>query len=324
MIKLHSADAAAIADFAAEELSRRSLLDFAARVFPGWQNAPHLDLIADLLQQVERGELKRLIVNLPPRHGKSLLCSSIFPAWYLGRHPRKNVVMATHSAELSERNSRICRALVQDRDRYPFDAKLSGDSTSASRWNLSTGGGVYACSVGSSITGRGANILLEDDLLHDSLGSDSEKEAAFRWWSEVAVPRLESNGAIILIGTRFSEGDVFQRVLDGPDADKWTVVKLPAICDSEDDLLHRPIGSALWPERMGVVELEDRRREMGTRAYECQFQQNPVPLEGNLIKAEWFQRYDQPPTEFTKVVCALDAAAKPASATTTPHSSQSA
>jgi predicted phage terminase large subunit-like protein len=298
----------AVAEAAREELARRELLPFAARCFVGWQNAKHLDLIADLLQQVERGEIKRLIVNLPPRHGKSLLCSSIFPAWYLGRHPRKNAVITTHSAELSERNSRICRALVQDRDRWPFEAKLSGDSTSASRWNLGEGGGVYACSVGSSITGRGADILIGDDLLHDSLGSDGELDAAWKWFTEVAIPRLEPRGSIILIGTRFSQSDVFGRLLDGPDADKWTVVKLPAICDSEDDLLHRPIGSALWPARMDVTELEARKREMGSRAYACQFQQNPVPLEGNLIKAEWLQYYDTAPKSFEKVVCALDAA----------------
>ena len=126
----------------------------------------------------------------------------------------------------------------------------------------------------------------------------------------IAIPRLEPNGAVIMIGTRFSEGDIFGRVLDGPDADQWTVVRLPAICDSEDDLLHRQIGEALWAQRISADELRERKREMGTRAYECQFQQNPVPLEGNLIKAEWFQRYDQPPESFRKVVVGIDAAAK--------------
>ena len=151
----------------------------------------------------------------------------------------------------------------------------AGDSSAASRWNLDKGGGVYACGVGGSITGRGADVLICDDLLHDS-GSDGDRDAAWKWFTEVAVPRLEPKGAIIMIGTRFSEGRclpescsmVLMQIT-------WTVVKLPAICNSEDDLLHRPIGSALWPERMGVAELEARKREMGTRAYECQFQQNP-------------------------------------------------
>ena len=124
MIAYSADQAAAIAEAAAEELSRRSLLDFAGRVYPGWMNAPHLSMIAALLERVERGELRRLIVNMPPRHSKTLTCSSaLFPAWYLGRHPRKNVIMATHSAELSERNSRQARALVQS-DSWPFDSKL--------------------------------------------------------------------------------------------------------------------------------------------------------------------------------------------------------
>ncbi len=304
----YSADqAVAIADAADEELSRRSPLDFAERVYPGWMNAPHLSMIAALLERVEGGELRRLIVNLPPRHGKSLLCSSVFPAWYLGRHPRRNVIMATHSAELSERNSRAARALVQD-SRWPFDSRLSGDSSSASRWNLDIGGGVYACGLGGSITGRGANVLVIDDLQHDS-GSDGDRETAWRWFCEIATPRLEPNAAIVAVGTRFAEDDVFGRLLDGPDAKEWTVLRLPALAE-EGDPIGRKQGEALWPERIGVAELEGRRRSMGSRWFECQFQQNPVPAEGNLIRAEWFQRYETAPTEFTKVVCALDAAAK--------------
>lgn len=297
----------AIAEAADAELSRRSLLDFAARTYAGWIDAPHLSMIAAQLELVERGELKRLIVNLPPRHGKSLLCSSIFPAWYLGRHPRRNVIMATHSAELSERNSRAARSLVQD-SRWPFDSHLSSDSSSASRWNLDKGGGVYACGLGGSVTGRGANVLIIDDLQHDS-GSDGDREAAWQWFCEIATPRLEPSGAIVAIGTRFAEDDVFGRLLDGSDAGEWTVLRLPALAE-EGDPMGRSAGEPLWPERMAAAEFASRRRSMGSRWFECQFQQNPVPHEGNLIRSEWIQRYDQPPDEFTKVVCALDAAAK--------------
>jgi predicted phage terminase large subunit-like protein len=306
-MKTYGADqAAAIANLAAQELSRRSLIDFARRLYPGWMNAPHLDLVAGLLERVERGELKRLIVNLPPRHGKSLLCSSIFPAWFLGRHPGRNVIMATHSAELSERNSRGARALVQD-NLWPFDSRLSGDSSSASRWNLDKGGGVYACGVGGSVTGRGADILICDDLLHDS--GEGDRESAWRWFCEIAIPRLEPNAAIVAIGTRFAEDDVFGHLFASPDAAQWTVVKLPAISDSDGDLLHRPIGSALWPERVDVAELEARRREMGSRSFSSQFLQDPLPATGSTIRASWIQRfdYDKPPS-FDKVIAAVDTA----------------
>ena len=264
-------------------------------------------MIAALLERVERGELRRLIVNLPPRHGKSLLCSSIFPAWYLGRHPRHNVIMATHSAELSERNSRGARALVQD-NRWPFDSRLSGDSSSASRWNLDKGGGVFACGVGGSVTGRGANVLILDDAQHDS-GTDSERESAWRWYQEIIVPRLEPGATIVAIGTRFAEDDIFGRLLDGPDADTWTVLRLPAFAAEENDPLGRAPLEALWPERISADELQARKRSMSPRWFAAQFEQDPTPATGTICKAEWIQ-YAQTPTEFSKVVVGIDTASK--------------
>lgn len=300
--------AAAVAAVARAELARRNLLDFARQVYPGWTDAPHLTMIADLLERVDRGELKRLMVNLPPRHAKSTTCTQIFPAWYLGRHPRDQVIMATHSVELSERNSRGVRALVVD-DRWPFEAKLSEATYSASRWSLTTGGGVFAAGVESSITGRGANKLILDDAQHDE-GSPGERDAAWRWYTEVATPRLEPGAAIVAIGTRFAEDDLFGRILAGPDASEWTVVRLPALAE-EGDPLGRAPGAALWPERIPVRELLDRKRVMGSRAFESQFQQNPVPLEGNVLRAQWLSgRYGTPPESFEKVVMGLDAAAK--------------
>ncbi|MHB1798199.1 MAG: phage terminase large subunit [Vulcanimicrobiaceae bacterium] len=307
MTDLGRAKSVAIAAAAQAELARRSLLDFAALLYPGWQNAAHLDRIASLLEAVERGDLRRLMVNLPPRHGKSVLVAQIFPAWYLGRNPRGNVIEATHGAELAERNSRGARALIQD-ERWPFASRLSLDSTSAARWNLLEGGGMYACGVDSSITGRGADVLILDDLQHDS-GTEGEREAAWRWYCEIAVPRLEPGASIIAIGTRFAEDDLFGRLLDGPDADEWSVLRLPAFAE-DDDPLGRAPGDALWPERISATELEARKRSMGSRWFACQFQQNPLPSEGNIVKASWLQSYEKAPDSFEKIVCALDAASK--------------
>jgi len=303
---LSKAQQEAVSKLAQAELSRRSLPEFAQRIFPGWRNAAHLDRIAQLLEAVERGELRRLMINLPPRHGKSLLCSQIFPAWYLGRNPRRHVIMATHSVELSERNSRAARLFVQD-ELWPFAARLSEDSTSAARWNLVDGGGLFACGVESSVTGRGADKLILDDVQHDS-GTAAERESAWRWFCEIAIPRLEPSAAIVAIGTRFAEDDLFGRLLAAEDGGEWTVLRLPAIAE-EHDPLGRSAGDALWPARVPLAELEARRRGMGARWFECQFQQDPVPLEGNVFKASWLQRYDTAP-EFEKIVVALDAAAK--------------
>ena len=192
-------------------LARKSLLEFARRMHPGWTDAPHLTRIAELLEAVDRGEIRRLIINLPPRHAKSTLASMLFPAWYLGRHPTRNVITVTHSQELSDRNSRAQREYVRDA-LWPFDAKLSEDSTSVSRWNLNKGGGNYAAGVETSVTGRGMDLCIIDDAHHDT-GSDGEREAVWRWYTEILIPRLEPGGAIVAIGTRFAEDDMFGRML---------------------------------------------------------------------------------------------------------------
>jgi predicted phage terminase large subunit-like protein len=303
-----TADAArALLESATCELARRDLLAFGLREVHDFEDPPHVRLVAQLLERVERGELRRLMVNLPPRHGKSLLCSQVFPAWFLGRNPRRNVIIATHSSELSEKNSRGARALIED-DRWPFDTRLSSDSTAVHRWNLTEGGGLYAIGVGGSVTGRGADLLVLDDIQHDA-GTVGEREVVMSWFKEVAIPRLEPNAAIVDVGTRFGEDDVFGRVQEEKNASAWQVVRLPALAE-EGDPLGRPIGAALWPARMPVSELEQRREEMGSRAFEAQFQQNPVPEASDLVQLEWFSgRFKTVPSGL-RITAALDAAVK--------------
>ncbi len=300
-------DTKAIAAAAKIELARRSLLDFCRRMYPAWQDAAHLSRIAERLEAVERGECRRLMINLPPRHGKSTIVSQCFPAWYLGRNPRKSVIMATHGAELAERNSRAARDIMRD-TLWPFESRLSEDSTSAARWNLLDGGGMYAVGVDGSVTGRGADNFILDDLQHDS-GTEGEREAAWRWYCEIAIPRLEPGASIIAIGTRFAEDDLFGRILDGPDGADWELLRLPALAEVGDPM-GRAVGEALWPDRIPASELDARKRSMGSRWFECQFQQNPLPTEGNIVKGAWLQRYEKAPESFDKVVCALDAASK--------------
>lgn len=289
------------------ELARRSLLDFGQRMYRGFEAPAHLRHLAGLLENVESGALKRLMYSVPPRHGKSALASSIFSAWYLGRHPRANVIIATHGAELSEKNSRLARSFLED-PRWPFEAKLSQDSAAVYRWSLTDGGGCYAVGVGGSVTGRGGDLIILDDIHHDA-GTEGERDAAGTWYREVLYPRLEPGGAIVCIGTRFDSRDVFAQIEDSPGGASWHIVRLPAFAE-ENDALGRAVGKPLWPERVSAAELEDRRLSMGTRAFEAQFQQNPVPLEGALIKADWLShRYDVVPDDLRNVL-ALDAAAK--------------
>jgi len=291
------------------ELARRRLLDFAKRVYPQFQDPPHIRFIAELLESIERGDAgrRRVLICVPVRHGKSVIASQVFPAWFLGRHPKHDVILASHSEDLATRNSRIAKELFEDKA-WPFEARLSRDSTAAGRWNTTAGGGCYAIGVGGGITGRGANVLIVDDALHDGL-SESERETAWRWYSEVAVPRLEPGGAVIVVGARFAGNDLCGRILESEDGPNWLVVRLPAIAEA-DDPLGRALGDPLWPERISLAELEMRRVQMGSRAFESQFQQNPLPVGGGLIKAEWLQhRYTTIPDDL-KITAALDVASK--------------
>jgi predicted phage terminase large subunit-like protein len=282
-----------LAEAATQELARRSLLDFARYVYPGFQDPPHIRLLAELLERIEGSELRFVMVNLPVRHGKSVLCSQIFPAWYLGRHPRRQIISTSHSEDLAVRNSRVAKQLVED-DRWPFETRLSSDSTSSQRWNVREGGGCYAIGIGGGITGRGSDVLLIDDALHDGQ-SQAEMDKAFGWYSEVALPRLEPGGAVIVIGARFAELDLCGQILASPDGSNWHVVSIPAIAE-EGDPLGREVGEPLWPARMGLDELAMRRVGMSSRAFAAQFQQDPIPAGGKFYKLEWLsQRYAELP-----------------------------
>lgn len=299
------AQAAAIARAAQQELARRSLIDFATLLVPNFQAPRHLLHLASLLEAVERGEIRRLLVTLFPGSGKSTLLQC-YAAWSLGKKPRRRIVAASAGAELAERNSRASRAFFGDAS-WPFDVELSRATQAQNRWDTTEGGGLFAIGVEGKITGWRGDLLL-DDLQNDVL-STGERDALWNWYREILLGRLEPGGSIVWIQQRWGEDDLPGRVIDSPEGKDWHVVRLPALAEP-DDLLGRVVGESLWPERWPLAELEARRVAMGSRAFECAFQGNPVPAEGNLIKAEWLQRYDVTPVHFTKVVCWLDAAAK--------------
>jgi len=303
---LDSTQAVAVGRAAEQELARRNLIDFSRRLIPEFQSPSHLRLLARLLEDVELGNLRRLLVTLHPGSGKSVLLQA-FAAWYLGRNPRRKIIAASAGAELAERNSRASRGFFSEAD-WPFDVELSRATTAQNRWETTAGGGLFAVGVGGGVTGWRGNLLLLDDLQNDAL-STTERENLWQWFREILMPRLEPSGAIVLVQQRWAEDDIPGRIIDSAEGPAWHVVRLPAIAE-KDDPLGRPVGESLWPERWPLEELERQRVAMGSRAFVCAFQGNPVPAEGNLIKAEWLQRYDRPPAEFEKVVCALDAAAK--------------
>lgn len=285
-----------------KRLARNRILNFSRRLNPQYIPADHLWLIADALESVERGGLNRVLITMPPRHGKSELASVNFPPWYLGRNPDRRIIAASYSAGLSFRFSRRARNLLRE-PRWPFDGvTTAGDWSAVGAWDIADHrGGYIAASVAGAVAGHGANVLMIDDPVASAEEARSEayRERTWEWFVQDAVTRLEPNGAIICIGTRWHEDDLIGRILASQGA-SWHHLNLPAISDE---------GQALWPERYPVEVLEQRRIEIGSQAFEALYQQRPSAPEGETFKRHWWRRYTVPPV-LTKVELFVDSSFK--------------
>lgn len=278
---------------AAQELLRRrkakrALIPFTDYTFPQYVSASHHNLIAEKLEAVERGEIDRLMINMPPRHGKSELASRRFPAWYLGQHPHHSIIAASYNSDLATDFGRQVRnILATDEYRALFTTALADDSRAANRWNTKEGGAYVAAGVGTAITGRGADILLIDDPLKDREEADSElhRQKVWDWYTSTAYTRLAPGGRIIVIQTRWHEDDLSGKLLaeEARGGDKWTVLELPAINEA---------GEALWPDFYPLKVLERYRSVLPSRDWSALYQQRPTPEEGDYFKREWFRYYN--------------------------------
>lgn len=273
--------------------ARAHLIDFTRYTKPDFEVGEHHERIADALERVERGEIDRLMIFAPPRHTKSELASRRFPAWYLGRHPDKQLIASTYSGEFALDFGRDVRGIVQDerfRKLFP-DVTLAADSQAANRWHTNQGGVSVYVGVGGSITGRGAHIALIDDPFKNREEADSEvnREAVWRWYTSTLRTRLMPGGAIVLILTRWHEDDLAGRLLERQ-KDQWTVVELPAIQNEGTD--HE---KALWPQWYNLDALHRIKSDIGHRDWASLYQQNPTPDEGTFFKREWFTFYKSPP-----------------------------
>ncbi len=259
-------------------------------------NAPHVRLLCEKLMAVERGELTRLMIFLPPRHRKSQLANAHFSAWYLGRNPDHSIITASYGASLAVKFSRQSRNLLREYGPDLFGISVAQDSKAADAWGIEDHyGGLTSAGVGGPLTGKGCNILVVDDPHKDRAEANSAtiRETVWDWYTNVAVTRLEPQGAIILIQTRWHEDDLAGRLLQAMrnDAgDQWEIVNLPAFAE-EDDLLGRAPGEALWPDEFDEDILDATRRRIGSRAFAALYQQRPQELEGGAFKAAWFSWY---------------------------------
>lgn len=267
--------------------ARDSLQSFSRRMTAGYIGGDHIDRLTEALEAVERGEITRLIVTMPPRHSKSLNVSENFPAWYLGRHPDQRIIAASHTAQLAYTFSRRVRNKIAD-PRYPFAVHVADDKGAVGAWDTDAGGGYIAVGAGGSPTGHGGNGIVIDDPLRSAADADSQtvRDNLWEWYQGTMRTRLQPGGWILVTSTRWHEDDLTGRLLAEAEhgGEQWRHLHMPAIDDS---------GGALWPEFWPLEDLETIHRAVGSRAWAAQYMGAPSPAEGGMFKRHWW-RFWQP------------------------------
>jgi len=264
-----------------------SFKHYCFEIMPGFMCPEHIEQMIIALERVESGKCKRLIIEMPPRHGKTLTGSILFPSWYLGRNPASEVIFTTYSQELANDRGRSCRALFShEMHKLAFPkARLRSDSAAANRFQTVDGSAYFAVGVGGPITGRGGNLLIIDDPIKNREEADSEsmRKKLVDWYQSTLRTRLHPGGAIIIIATRWHLDDLTGHVLEQA-PDDWEVLNFPAILDAPAaKTLGKKAGEALWEERYNLSELKQIKFDVGPREWNSLYQQNPVPDDGNII-----------------------------------------
>jgi predicted phage terminase large subunit-like protein len=237
------------------------------------------------LDAVSRGEIKRLMLFLPPRHGKSTMTTIHYPAYRLEVNPAGRCVVGCYNSDLAAAFSRQVRGIVRARGRVA----LSEERQAAMDWQTAAGGGLRAVGVGSGIIGHGADLLIIDDPIknREEAENASYRERVWNWYRTDLYTRLEPGGAIILIMTRWHMDDLAGRLMESERANDWVVVSLPALAEDADPL-GRALGAPLCPQRYDLPALDDFRAVLGSRSFDALYQQRPRPFEGAMFRREWF------------------------------------
>lgn len=274
-----------------------------------WIPSPHLLYISKVVAHaVARGNA-RIIISAPPRHGKSQLIDIYMPVWILQQFPAFSVILASYGAELSEGFGRQARDVIQDNQDL-LDIRLRRDSSRVSHFVTESGGSMSAVGLGGAITGRGANVLLIDDYIKEikEALSPAYREMCWLWFTTVAYTRLEPNGSVIIIATRWHSDDLIGRVLKQWPG-QWTNIILPAIAE-EGDILGRKVGEPLFPERYPIPVLQDRLEILGTSFFQALFQQRPVDEAKKISDGAWLKICEvAPPISGMRTVRVWDMAA---------------
>jgi predicted phage terminase large subunit-like protein len=289
-------------DSVARENAEKNFMGFVRKVWPSFINGRHHKVMAKKFEEIASGKVKRLIINMPPRHTKSEFASYLLPAWFLGKFPNKKIIQCSNTAELAVGFGRKVRNLVGSdvyAEVFP-NVALQVDSKAAGRWATNHGGDYFAIGVGGTVTGKGADLLIIDD-------PHSEQEAAiastnpevydkvYEWYSSGPRQRLQPGGAIIVVMTRWAKRDLTGRIVKSwidKDGEEWEIIDFPAIL---------PSGKPLWPEFWSLKELESLKLELPLSKWNAQYQQQPTSEEGAIVKREWWKIWEPerpPPCDF--------------------------
>jgi len=285
--------------FATQDKCQNDFLSYVEHMWPEFICGRHHKIFAEKLNKVASGEIKRLIVNMPPRHTKSEFASTFFPSYIMGKKPKMKIMQTTHTGELAVRFGRKVRNLMDQKeykDVFP-EVKLQADNKSAGRWETNKGGEYFAAGVGGAVTGRGADLLIIDDphSEQDAM-SPHALESAWEWYTSGPRQRLQPGGAIVLVMTRWSAIDLTAKLLDSqkePLADQWEMIEFPAIFPETDN--------PLWPEFWPKDELLKVKSSIPGIKWNAQWMQNPTAEEGAIIKREWWKRWKHktiPPVKY--------------------------
>ena len=266
--------------------AKNDFLSFVKCMWPDFVEGSHHRHIAEKFNKLAKGEINRLIVNMPPRHTKSEFASYLLPSWMVGRNPKLKIIQTTHNAELAVRFGRKAKNLI-DSDDYQkiFKTTLQEDSKAAGRWETSQGGEYFAAGVGGAITGRGADLLIIDDphSEQDAM-SKTSLDSAYEWYTSGPRQRLQPGGKIVLVMTRWSTRDLTGKLIANqkePKSDQWHVVEFPALME------HGPV----WPEYWQQEELEKVKATLPVGKWNAQWMQQPTSEEGAILKREWWMKY---------------------------------
>jgi predicted phage terminase large subunit-like protein len=266
----------------------KSLIEFGHATYPDYQSPRHIRALSNELQSIEQGNCRRMMINMPPRHGKTLTTSVLFAAWFIGKNPKKYVIFASASADLATSLGGQVRDLINSeiyQSIFP-NVKLKDDTQSKTKFHTIQSGQVRFATVGERINGAGAHLFLIDDPIGNAQDADSikYKKELRTWYKETARTRLMPRGAMVIINTRYRYDDLTGWLLDPKEHTKisnWRIINYPAFAEETGIDWRRP-GEALCPEWFPVEELEETRHEIGSREFNALYQQKPSPDTGNI------------------------------------------